>query len=280
MEGSHYDSLQVSRDASDEVIRAAYRALSQRWHPDRNQANRSEAERIMSRINTAYAVLSDSRRRAQYDSELKNGAEQIAQASNKPGWYGEAQNAHARRTREISWLLFSGCVAAIYFVILEVYGVPTERAGHIGTTLLLTNYAGRTLGVIMMGAAVVAVISLVNRLQRRSYETPKRDLLIASFISCYLMLFGDNRTTTSSLYLCALACLGLIYWPRVKLPKRNDLSDYLAGFAILALPIGLIAGSTWLTNYSIVGSLVGFVLGAVILLYLLLRRPASSQKEP
>lgn len=280
MEGSHYDSLQVSWDASDDVIRAAYKALSQRWHPDRNPANRSEAEQIMTRINIAYAVLSDPRRRAQYDSELEHKAGQISPSGNEPEWYGKIQNAHARPSREISWLLFAGCIAAIYFVILRIYGLPAERADHIGTTLLLTNYAGRTLGIVLMGAIAVAIIWLANRLQRRSYETPRRDLLIASFVSCYLMLLGDNQTTASAFYLCLLACLGLIYWPRMTLPKKSNLPHYLAGFTIVALPIGLIAGSAWLANYSITAALIAFVLGAAVLLYLLLYRPASSQKEP
>lgn len=284
MEESHYDSLQVSRNASDQVIRAAYKALSQRWHPDRNQAKRSEAERIMSRINIAYAVLSDSRRRAQYDSELDHRAGEIAQSvttadNSNPGRYGSTKNLHTRGGSEVSWLLFAGCIAALYSVVLWIYGIPAE-GGHIGTTLLLTDYAGRTLGIVLMGAAAVAVIWLVNRMQRRSYETPRRDLLIASFVSCYLMLLGDNRITASVFYLCVLACLGLIYWPRITLPSKGDLPHYLAGSAIVALPIALIAVSAWLANYSMTGALVTFALGAAILLYLFLHRSARDQKEP
>ena len=55
---THYDNLKVTADASDEVIRAAYRALSQKHHPDRNPDN-ADAHRIMSIINQSYAVLSD-----------------------------------------------------------------------------------------------------------------------------------------------------------------------------------------------------------------------------
>lgn len=238
----------------------------------------------MSRINTAYAVLSDSRRRAQYDSELEHRAGEAAQSittagDNNAGRHGSTQNLHTGSGQEVSWLFFAGCIAAVYFVVLWIYGIPAER-GHIGTTLLLTDYAGRTLGIVLMGAAAVAVIWLVNRMQRRSYETPRRDLLIASFVSCYLMLLGDSRITASALYLCVLACLGLIYWPRITLPSKGDLPHYLAGSAIVALPIALIAVSAWLANYSMAGALVTFALGAAILLYLLLHRSSSSQKEP
>lgn len=67
---NHYECLQVTQTASDAVIRAAYKTLAQRWHPDRNQSNQAEAEAQMTRINEAYAVLSDPVKRANYDAEL------------------------------------------------------------------------------------------------------------------------------------------------------------------------------------------------------------------
>lgn len=63
---THYDNLKVARNAPPEVIRAAYKTLSQKYHPDRNQDN-PEAIRIIQIINTAYEVLSDPERRAAHD---------------------------------------------------------------------------------------------------------------------------------------------------------------------------------------------------------------------
>lgn len=67
---THYDKLKVARDAPPEVIRAAYKSLSQKYHPDRNQGN-DDAARIMAEINVAYDVLSDPERREFYDMELR-----------------------------------------------------------------------------------------------------------------------------------------------------------------------------------------------------------------
>lgn len=64
---THYDNLQISRKASDAVVRAAYRGLSQIHHPDKNPNNRDRAERRMKVINEAYAVLSDPKRRREHD---------------------------------------------------------------------------------------------------------------------------------------------------------------------------------------------------------------------
>lgn len=63
---THYDNLKVAPKAPPEVIKAAYRALAQKYHPDRNPGDQ-EAARIMVIVNTAYEVLSDPVRRQQHD---------------------------------------------------------------------------------------------------------------------------------------------------------------------------------------------------------------------
>ena len=64
----YYRTLGVLDDAEDVVIRAAYRALAQRYHPDKWQGDPAEATRRMVEINAAYAVLSDTEKRAAYDA--------------------------------------------------------------------------------------------------------------------------------------------------------------------------------------------------------------------
>lgn len=66
---THYDNLKVARDAPPEVIKAAYRALAQRYHPDVNSSE--DAVRIMKVINTAYAVLSDPSARQKHDKWIE-----------------------------------------------------------------------------------------------------------------------------------------------------------------------------------------------------------------
>ncbi|MEJ5250760.1 MAG: DnaJ domain-containing protein [Armatimonadota bacterium] len=70
-----YDVLEVSPNASPEVIKAAYRQLAIKYHPDR-QADaraRQRAEEQMKAINAAYEILSDPDRRAEYDRRLREG---------------------------------------------------------------------------------------------------------------------------------------------------------------------------------------------------------------
>lgn len=63
---SLYDELQVTRGASPDELKAAWRRLAREHHPDRNPDDPGAAERL-ARINAAYAVLSDPERRRAYD---------------------------------------------------------------------------------------------------------------------------------------------------------------------------------------------------------------------
>ncbi|HEX7005414.1 MAG TPA: molecular chaperone DnaJ [Trueperaceae bacterium] len=62
----YYQLLGVDRAADNSQIKAAYRKLALRYHPDRNPGDR-EAEEKFKAINEAYAVLSDPQKRSRYD---------------------------------------------------------------------------------------------------------------------------------------------------------------------------------------------------------------------
>ena len=61
----YYDVLGISRGASEEDVRKAFRRLALEYHPDRNK--KEGAEERFKEINEAYQVLSDAKRRAAYD---------------------------------------------------------------------------------------------------------------------------------------------------------------------------------------------------------------------
>ena len=62
----YYEILSVSRNATDQEIKSAYRKLALQFHPDRNPGNK-EAEEKFKEAAEAYAVLSDGQKRANYD---------------------------------------------------------------------------------------------------------------------------------------------------------------------------------------------------------------------
>jgi len=81
---THYDNLKVARNAPPEVIRAAYKTLSQKYHPDRNP-HKPDAIRIIQIINSAYEVLADPAKRQEHD-------EWIAREEAEPGKTAAAPN--------------------------------------------------------------------------------------------------------------------------------------------------------------------------------------------
>src|SRR6056297_3444614 len=63
----YYDILGVSKDASQDEIKKAYRKLARKYHPDHSDGSKESEERFKE-ISEAYAVLSDEEKRKQYDT--------------------------------------------------------------------------------------------------------------------------------------------------------------------------------------------------------------------
>ncbi|RZI43141.1 J domain-containing protein [Herbaspirillum sp. HC18] len=109
---THYDNLKVARDAPPEVIRAAYKTLSQKYHPDRN-GNSAEAVRVFQILNSAYAVLSDPAKRREHDewiarSETRTDSapgSEFRECRVEPRPTRRSSRRHHRRTRNIAYYM-------------------------------------------------------------------------------------------------------------------------------------------------------------------------------
>ncbi len=67
MAEDYYQVLGVDKKASADEIKKAYRKLAVKWHPDKNPNNKAASEEKFKKISEAYAVLSDAKKREQYD---------------------------------------------------------------------------------------------------------------------------------------------------------------------------------------------------------------------
>ncbi len=66
----YYAILKVSQKANFQEIKKSYRRLAKKYHPDRNKS--PNAEETIKKINQAFEILSDRKKRKQYDLEASN----------------------------------------------------------------------------------------------------------------------------------------------------------------------------------------------------------------
>lgn len=86
---THYDNLKVPRNATDKLIKASYKALMQKYHPDKYAGSPQEALRITKILNRSYHVLINPAKRAKHDQwidtfEARTGSKYQQASTEKP----------------------------------------------------------------------------------------------------------------------------------------------------------------------------------------------------
>lgn len=147
MQQTHYDTLKVSRDAPIEVIRAAYRALSQKYHPDRNPTDSAAAD-FMGLLNNAYEILSDPDRRHAHDAWIRDV---------------EAEALHARQPE----------VAAPRSERNELERQLRSDSARVGRFVPHLRQYGLLYGGALLAMSVAAVIAVVPRPQQNPWLVAK-----------------------------------------------------------------------------------------------------------
>lgn len=124
----YYKVLGVSKDATDNQIKSAYRKLAMKYHPDKNPNNK-EAEKMFKELAEAYQILSDPEKRRLYDQYGKDG------------FNGSATNI---RPEDLFQNIFGG------FGLHDIFGGFQQRGPRKGTSI---NYPlNVSLKEFMMGS--------------------------------------------------------------------------------------------------------------------------------
>ena len=108
-----YAVLGVDADASPDEVRAAYRALAQRFHPDHNPDDMAAARR-MQEINEAFAVLNAPERRRGYDAQLAAQPPPAAERQTPAHGAGRGQRPYYRGN---NWGLHTGAEAPPEYIV-------------------------------------------------------------------------------------------------------------------------------------------------------------------
>ncbi|MGZ8225777.1 MAG: DnaJ domain-containing protein [Methylococcaceae bacterium] len=202
---THYDNLKVARNAPPLVIKAAYKALCQTYHPDKFQGSKEEAERIMKIISASYEALIDPAKRDIHNLWIKEQEAKASQQSEKPpidetteapeqktGQWQQTNHTPKENANEptklsdISW----GMVTANFFGMLLItymtYPVPAELKSQNALAYLLIRVGAP--------AFVAAIITGIFYLFRKDKERCllKRSFVIASWVFLGLVVIGDR----------------------------------------------------------------------------------------
>jgi preprotein translocase subunit Sec63 len=130
-----YALLEVSPQASQEVIQAAYRVLARRFHPDRDAT--AEAARRMRQINAAYRVIGSPAPRASYDLERARERRRtsVVLAGSKPRpavtvtSSGHSDGLLLSQTRQVVLLLV--LIAAVAALLVLLVWISLDGSGDV-----------------------------------------------------------------------------------------------------------------------------------------------------
>lgn len=153
---NHYDCLKVTSDAPTEVIRASYRALAGKRHPDRQGGTMGRDDQMhdqMVAINAAYEVLINPELRAEYDASLlaakaRAKAKPVTGNAAKALEVAEDNDGFSETRVDIDW-------------------ITPKPSGPTPLWPLTPNrkYAAMAMGVVLLSSAIWTGWSVVSRHQ-------------------------------------------------------------------------------------------------------------------
>lgn len=248
---TYYDILEISENASDEVVRMAYKALAKKYHPDVFKGDPKEAEEKMKQINEAFEILSDNQKRKQYDDSLHKGMNETY-ADNA----SDVQSDPVAENNSNNGFKFpSGAKSGWIIGILLFIGFTQVLHPYIESDLY--DYA-LVLGLIdfcLLNVLIMIVPMLVGIIKT---DIKPKGIKILSAINS-LVIYGISLI----LYLCEVINAMLIGWIiailyyfinkhillQIKKHSCSKRRSLISLFIILAIFISMIVGGMFLRNY-------------------------------
>lgn len=237
-----YEILQVRDDASNEVIKGAYKFLTQKWHPDKNPHTLRDAEEFSKALNEAYSILMDPYRRRLLDESLRRkgspkptAAEQPAAAkakSQEPPKATVTPQRHPSAWRVgLFWAAVAACLAGLVFVHQQGLIEDEDRqlwillcgAGYIFLSYMygLLLYEGGLRAYLNAKERERAEEKLRLKKEMEKTARPRRQALlggtatgVVAFLPAWLALARTGMSTVESLFvaMAVAVVVGLAAW--------------------------------------------------------------------
>jgi hypothetical protein len=185
-EPNYYEVLGVMRNAPPEVIRGAYKALAQKYHPDKNPGD-AEAARMMMALNRAALTLLNAEKRQAYDESLNGQAAASPEPSETPKPETATPNPSRQAPEEpapkpVNW--YSGWRV---LVTATVTVVAAKLIGILGTLIAFfvfywvrprrgTGQAAAAAGIVGLAVAGIYSAILLPNWDGRSSQVAKQQV--------------------------------------------------------------------------------------------------------
>jgi curved DNA-binding protein CbpA len=156
----YYSILQINPDASLEEVRASYRRLALRTHPDKSEV--PQATQRMQLVNEAYEVLSSPEKRAQYDRERLASSELVYVG--EPSYEDHQDRVDQKYQEELerkmnAWLRNKLRMFSYLILLTTVLFFLSLASGQVNPTLILLIVA---LAVYIIASMILKVKNLVR----------------------------------------------------------------------------------------------------------------------
>ena len=137
---TYYDILEISENASDEVIKMAYKALVKKYHPDTFKGDKAFAEEKTKEINEAYDVLSDPIKRQEYDLFLKQQKETQGEKEEDTAQEFKKETTEINKKRSFKYGKIILLIIAIISVVAIVSNWDMKDASDNGSYIEYDSY--------------------------------------------------------------------------------------------------------------------------------------------
>ena len=205
---THYENLSIARNAPSEVIRAAYKVLSQKYEAD--QSHNAEASNVFESINLSYAILSNPVKKAEYDQWLDQQATNHQQGINNkpsknekklPTENSKTNGVDSKEPSSFRWMLFSAIglaavIAVIWFGFMgKQNNAYTIQSGQpVESTNNSTNQAAPESASTPINSASTPINSASTPIDLETINIPAHDpVAMDKFIGSWK---GVNESST------------------------------------------------------------------------------------
>jgi curved DNA-binding protein CbpA len=114
---NHYETLGLLKTADDVVIKAAYKALAQKYHPDKHKSSKDLYTKAMAELNAAFEALGTKASRKKYDQLVASRAKKTVKAKEKK----DVQEPKSAASPHKAWIQQLNDNAMDEMLVLELF---------------------------------------------------------------------------------------------------------------------------------------------------------------